>query len=348
MPATSESPPAAGVPSVDEIRCKTSDSLGRVPCLWQCEVARMILEGTRDVVCVSGTGSGKTLTFWMPLLFRPGGIQVIITPLNILGAQTKQQLDSLGISAIAIRGETATQQNIEDIISLRYRVVAVSPEVALKPRGVFERVWRSQQFVAHLISVELGEVYLLRNVLTSNIPYLLPSATLPENVLHDVLDMARVRKHDVHLIRRSNDRPNVYLTVRMIRYALSSYKDLEFLAKEILRAREARRKLRKFLVFFDNIEQSIQACKTFRLWLGLDDRERVVWFNADNTAHFREKVTAQFQSGELIGLFCTDAFGMGIDIPDIELIVQWRPTCDLNALWQRFGRGARDPGKEAH
>ncbi|KAJ3004373.1 hypothetical protein NUW54_g4844 [Trametes sanguinea] len=189
MPATSEPTPAASLPSVDEIR-----------------LARTILEGTRDVVCVSGTGSGKTLTFWMPLLFRPRGIQVVITPLNILGAQTKQQLDSLGISAIAIRGETATQQNIENILNLQYRVVAVSPEVALKPRGIFERVWRSPQFVSHLISVvwdeahliktwssfrkELGEAYLLWNVLTTSIPYLLPSATLPENVLHDVLDMA--------------------------------------------------------------------------------------------------------------------------------------------------------------
>lgn len=72
-----------------------------------------MLQGSRDVICISGTGSGKTLTFWMPLLFRPQGVQVIITPLNILGTQTQQQLQSYGISAIAIRGETATYANIE-------------------------------------------------------------------------------------------------------------------------------------------------------------------------------------------------------------------------------------------
>ncbi len=37
----------------------------------------------------------------------------------------------------------------------------------------------------------------------------------------------------------------------------------------------------------------------------------------------------------------------GIDIPDIEIVVQWRTMCDLSTLWQRFGRAAREPGREA-
>lgn len=36
-----------------------------------------------------------------------------------------------------------------------------------------------------------------------------------------------------------------------------------------------------------------------------------------------------------------------IDLPDIELVVQWRMSCDLCSLWQRFGRGARDPNCQA-
>ncbi|CDO76692.1 hypothetical protein BN946_scf184975.g1 [Trametes cinnabarina] len=355
--------PASSVPSIEDIRQKTAECLGRRPCIWQCRVAQAILERTRDVVCISGTGSGKTLTFWMPLLFRSGGIQVVITPLNILGTQTKVQLERLGISAIAIRGETATSENIEDIITLKYRVVAVSPEVALKHNGIFERVWRSHEFMSHLISVvwdeahlikawasfrkELGEAYRLRNVLTTKVPYLLPSATLPDDVLNNVLDLTRIRKQDVHIVRRSNDRPNVYLTVRKLRHSLSSYKDLEFLAKEVRQARKSGRRIRKFVVFFDSIEESMSACEIFRLWLEGEDQCKVVWYNADNTTNFRENATEKFRGEGLIGLFCTDAFGMGVDIPDIEIVIQWRPTCDLNTLWQRFGRAARDPSKEA-
>ena len=37
----------------------------------------------------------------------------------------------------------------------------------------------------------------------------------------------------------------------------------------------------------------------------------------------------------------------GIDIKDIQLVIQWKFTCNMETLWQRFGRGARDPDLEA-
>lgn len=72
-----------------------------------------MLRGDKDIVCISATGSGKTLPFWIPLLFRPDGIQLVVTPLNILGSQNREQLARHGISAINITAETATRQNIE-------------------------------------------------------------------------------------------------------------------------------------------------------------------------------------------------------------------------------------------
>lgn len=110
MPATTRS---EDLPTVDEIREKTLRLLGRRPCLWQCKVTLSLLRGDRDIVCVSGTGSGKTLTFWMPLLFRPQGIQVVITPLNVLGGQNAKELARLGISAITICAKTATKKNFQ-------------------------------------------------------------------------------------------------------------------------------------------------------------------------------------------------------------------------------------------
>jgi ATP-dependent DNA helicase RecQ len=42
-----------------------------------------LLKNDKDVVSISATGSGKSLTFWMPLLFIPEAVQIVITPLNI-------------------------------------------------------------------------------------------------------------------------------------------------------------------------------------------------------------------------------------------------------------------------
>ena len=99
------------LPSLSEIRELTQQRFGVWPCLWQLKVAHALLRG-RDVVCTAGTGMGKTLTFWIPLLFSTGGIQIVITPLNLLGKQNTQALTKAGIRAIVINSETASHVNI--------------------------------------------------------------------------------------------------------------------------------------------------------------------------------------------------------------------------------------------
>jgi ATP-dependent DNA helicase RecQ len=55
------------------------------------------LKNNKDVASISATGSGKTLIFWMPLLFIPEGIPIVVTPLNILGQQNVNTLAKVGI-----------------------------------------------------------------------------------------------------------------------------------------------------------------------------------------------------------------------------------------------------------
>ena len=67
----------------------------------------------KDIISIAVTGPGKSLTFWMPLLFKKGGIQVVVTPLNILGDQNINNIMARGVSGIAISAENATKQNFE-------------------------------------------------------------------------------------------------------------------------------------------------------------------------------------------------------------------------------------------
>ena len=100
------------VPPLSEIRNRTIEAFGVRPCLWQIQVVQAILRGEKNVISIAGTGMGKTLTFWMPLLFRPpGSIQVVVTPLNILGKQNVACLDKAGLKGIFISAESATAEN---------------------------------------------------------------------------------------------------------------------------------------------------------------------------------------------------------------------------------------------
>ena len=83
------------------------------PCLWQVKVALATLKGDKHVVSIARTGSGKTLTFWMPLLLCYDGIIIVVVPLNLLAKQNVDQLSRVGIPAIVITGETATDDNFK-------------------------------------------------------------------------------------------------------------------------------------------------------------------------------------------------------------------------------------------
>ena len=69
---------------------------------------------------------------------------------------------------------------------------------------------------------------------------------------------ARLQEDNLKIIQTSNDRPNVYLTVRKIRHALSTFKDMEFLIPE---GWVPGVRVPHFLIFCDNIEESIRAAE---------------------------------------------------------------------------------------
>lgn len=83
------------------------------PCLWQVKVALATLKGDKHVLSISRTGSGKTLTFWIPALLCNDGIIIVVVPLNILGQQNVDQLSRAGIKSVVITGESDTDSNYE-------------------------------------------------------------------------------------------------------------------------------------------------------------------------------------------------------------------------------------------
>ncbi|KAF8574956.1 hypothetical protein K439DRAFT_1318218, partial [Ramaria rubella] len=62
------------------------------PCLGQVKAALAQLDKNSDVVYISGMGSGKTLTCWMPMVYEMGSITILVMALNILGDQTAENL----------------------------------------------------------------------------------------------------------------------------------------------------------------------------------------------------------------------------------------------------------------
>ena len=98
--------------SDEEVQKQVEAVFGFRPCLWQIRVVRAILNGD-DVITIAPTGSGKSMTYWMPLLYIKHGIIVVVTPLKLLGGQFVDMLQGNGISAVSITASNATNELFE-------------------------------------------------------------------------------------------------------------------------------------------------------------------------------------------------------------------------------------------
>ena len=114
---TSDSPLGEYVFSLEEIRTRCEEVFKVRPCRFQTEFARNILL-RKDVILEIATGMGKTLAFWLPILFRPTGIQVVVTALNALEHQCDASLAEYGILAVAIDG-TLEHERVTTVFKVR-------------------------------------------------------------------------------------------------------------------------------------------------------------------------------------------------------------------------------------
>lgn len=199
----------------------------------------------------------------------------------------------------------------------------MNPELALGAGSIFEKVWKSDTFRSRILSViwdeghcvsawstfrkDYKEAGKLRLSLGRYIPFYAASATFPNEVLTDVMSRLRMQRETTTFVERSNDRPNVYLSVRRIQHALDSFKDLDFL---IPKDWSPGTPLPQFLIFFDDITESVAAAKHLRSLLPKEHRHLITWFNSEMTPTFRECTTEDFRNGVVCGMCSTDSFGL--------------------------------------
>lgn len=198
----------------------------------------------------------------------------------------------------------------------------------MKDGGGFQRLLRKTKFALQLIAVIIDEVHCLklwssfrqdyqhlgrlRFILPERVRFALVSATLPRPVLAPVLSHLGITSNNLHAIRLSNDRDNIALVVRKMKYPACSFRDLDFLVpgNTDSDASGSSWQHKKFVVFFDNKNEAVSAGRHLRQRLPIDQRDKVIWFMADMSPGFKEAGVSDLASGKLLGLCATDSFGM--------------------------------------
>lgn len=186
-----------------------------------------------------------------------------------------------------------------------------------------EKLWKKANFTKRLLNFVFDEGHCisqwgsfrteythlgaLRYLIPECIPFYVASATLPIPVLFDIIETLRLRLDRTEQILRSNDRPEIGLMVRGLTFPANSFRDLDFLVPSDFNEGDS---IPPFLIFIDSKREAETACNTFRKRWPRGDRNKIHWFHSDLTQNEREQLLERMKSGEIFGLFCTDAFGM--------------------------------------
>lgn len=302
------------------------------------EIIHSIYEG-RDTLGLMPTGGGKSLTFQVPALAMEG-ICLVITPLIALMKDQVGNLQKKGINAVAVHSGMSREEidlNLDNCIYGEVKFLYLSPERI--ETDIFRvRVQKMNvNFVtvdeSHCISqwgYDFRPSYLritgIREYLPE-IPFLALTATATPVVVEDIMDKLHFRERNV--FRKSFERKNIAYRVEN---AEDKYQRILRIIHEnggtgIIYARN-RKQTRDLAQFLQR-----QDIKAEYYHAGLNHQER-------------NRRQEQWQSGEKAVMVATNAFGMGIDKPDVRYVIHLDLPDSLEAYFQEAGRAGRD-GKKA-
>lgn len=302
------------------------------------EIIRSIAEG-HDTLGLMPTGGGKSVTFQVPALAKEG-ICLVVTPLIALMRDQVEQLKQKGIKALAVySGMTSREIDIalDNAIYGDFKFLYCSPE-RLGTEIFRARVEKMPvNFIvvdeAHCISqwgYDFRPSYLriaeLRDIIP-DAPVLALTATATPVVAEDIMEKLRFREKNI--LRMSFERKNLVYLVRPVEnkqeYLLRIAKNIDGSGIIYVRNRKRTREISDFLA-----NHGISAD----------------FYHAGLSNQLRTEKELLWKKGKIRVIVATNAFGMGIDKPDVRFVIHFDLPDSPEAYFQEAGRAGRD-GKKA-
>ena len=307
----------------------------------QAEVMRSVLEGNHTLA-IMPTGAGKSLCYQLPSLHLPG-TTVVVSPLISLMKDQVDKLRETGLEAAQLNSALTTQEhdeNLEQIKTEKSDFIFVTPERFTTQEFLAELRKATINFVvideAHCISEwghDFRPAYLSLGAAVKTLsapPVLALTATATPEVTADIekqLDLGKLR-----VIKTGIYRPNLYFEVKRVTNEREKHEEL----MRILNEHEG------MGIIYAATVKTVEALTD---WLKSFDF-KIENYHGRMKASERKSNQDAFMNGELKAIVATNAFGMGIDKPDIRFVVHYQMPGSLEAYYQEAGRAGRD-GQEA-
>lgn len=290
-----------------------------------------------DTVAIMPTGAGKSICFQIPaLLFE--GVTLVISPLISLMKDQVDSLRQLGIAAVYINSSVSKAQLYKDLQNISagfYKIIYIAPERLTSEYLLdsFKNLNISMVAVdeAHCLS-QWGHDFRpsYRNILNfTNSLRIKPiisafTATATSEVKTDIINLLGLKQPNVFVT--GFDRPNLYFSV--LRGEVKDKFVIDYVKKHQDEAGIIYVGTRKDVDALQVLLE-IKGIKAGRYHAGMTDEER-------------NQMQEDFLYDNLSVMVATNAFGMGIDKPNVRYVIHYNMPKNMEAYYQEAGRAGRD------
>lgn len=304
----------------------------------QQEIISSVLDGN-DTLALLPTGGGKSICYQVPALAQDG-LCIVISPLIALMKDQVEDLQSRGIKAIAVFSGMSIREidvALDNAAYGDFKFLYVSPERL--ETEIF--LARASKFKVNLIAVDEAHCisqwgydfrpsYLkiadIRSIFP-DVPILALTASATPKVQDDICEKLQFKK-DFKLFSKSFDRPNlVYASI--------------FEEDKPGRLVKLFSKVKGTALVYTSTRRHTKEVANLLKQNGLS----ADFYHAGLQQEERSKKQEDWKQNRTRIMVCTNAFGMGIDKPDVRMVVHYNLPDSLEAYYQEAGRAGRDEKK---
>ncbi|KAK6591640.1 hypothetical protein H4I95_12110 [Botrytis cinerea] len=299
-------------------------------------VLQAIMKHQSPIVAVMGTGVGKTLLFQLPAKSMSSGTTVVISPLVSLQDHMVERCQQAGISCVKWDARQCHSPS---------QIVIVTPESAVsKTFGTFldrlQGLHLLERFVFDECHTPLDSTAEFRpkmrqlgELMERGVQMVYLTATLPPHVEAEFMNIMRIKADDVHMFRSPTSRPN-------IAYSVVEYEEDEFGRGDIAAVcRLVEQKLEEYAAPAKIIVYSCSIITTQEVSSALDCH---AYYRDVGDAAVKDEIRKAWESADGRVVVATNAFGLGIDRPDVRVVVHIGPIYQMRNYSQESGRAGRD------
>ena len=301
------------------------------------EIIKNVLD-RKDTIGILATGYGKSVCYQIPFLITKKCV-LVISPLISLMEDQYKKLKNLNINVYCLNSNNSNKINDKkNILNGENGIIYMSPEYFKSSHDFLNNLSNQNRIClvaideSHCISTwsdfrpEYKNLYCVKEWI--NAPILALTASATPKMIEDIKKLLKLE--DAKLITSSFYRNNLDINIIKKFNLEIDFKEIYNLLKEINKG-----------------DKTIIYCKTKNETDEFVDKLSKLNINAESyhagkSNKSRNLIQNKFMKGEVNIIIATIAFGMGIDVPNIRLVINYGISKDMESFYQEMGRAGRD------